>query len=158
MKALCGTTNVTRDAVPALIVGAKVKDFDSIAASIDQCPMRGGKDGRAWHLFEEKCRQLIALGVMEDTYLEEVFWWAVWQDQALLALYHVNRDERFTKVNTRDGVRFVENPWWRHLRDAMRELETLTSKLGLSPVDRQRLALQAENRDPADIIFSKMDD
>lgn len=163
---LRGTARKDRDR-SLQITGKKI-------TSIEQCKGFVGigilKSAEEKRIYFRKCRQLIALGVLEDTYLDQLIVYARNLSQYAEAIEHINAEGLYivlktysekldkagnvTKKETDTGV--VINPWYKVSRHCETIIRQIGSNFGFSPFDRQKLRVEVEKENPLQKLFNQM--
>lgn len=116
------------------------------------------KGKRAKGIFTTKCNQLIALRLMEETYIDSMVLYAYNFNLILECMEDVNKTGLTNTTTTAKGFTMkVENPHLRIMREATKLCNQIGSNFGFTPVDRQKLNMQTEVINPLKELMRKLD-
>lgn len=141
---LRGTDRKDRDR-PASVTGAKITVED-----VGACQISGLKSAtrRARDIYWRTVRKVAALGMLEESFLAQIFFYAVEYDHFMTCCESVRKDGLYLVVEGKKGTFVVQNPAVKQRDKALELLLKIGSNFGFSPVDKQRIRVDAE--DPKD--------
>ena len=141
---LRGTDRKDRDR-PASVTGAKITVED-----VGACQISGLKSAtrRARDIYWRTVRKVAALGMLEESFLAQIFFYAVEYDHFMTCCESVRKDGLYLVVEGKKGTVVVPNPAVKQRDKALELLLKIGSNFGFSPVDKQRIRVDAE--DPKD--------
>ena len=141
---LRGTDRKDRDR-PASVTGAKITVED-----VGACQISGLKSAtrRARDIYWRTVRKVAALGMLEESFLAQIFFYAVEYDHFMTCCESVRKDGLYLVVEGKKGTVVVPNPAVKQREKALELLLKIGSNFGFSPVDKQRIRVDAE--DPKD--------
>lgn len=141
---LRGTDRKDRDR-PASVTGAKITVED-----VGACQISGLKSAtrRARDIYWRTVRKVAALGMLEESFLAQIFFYAVEYDHFMTCCESVRKDGLYLVVEGKKGTIVVPNPAVKQRDKALELLLKIGSNFGFSPVDKQRIRVDAE--DPKD--------
>lgn len=141
---LRGTDRKDRDR-PASVTGAKITVED-----VGACQISGLKSAtrRARDIYWRTVRKVAALGMLEESFLSQIFFYAVEYDHFMTCCESVRKDGLYLVVEGKKGTVVVPNPAVKQRDKALELLLKIGSNFGFSPVDKQRIRVDAE--DPKD--------
>ena len=130
-----GTVRKDRERTPA-VQGEKLE-------TVRQCAHTGLDimTPRARQIFRAKCRDLIALRILERQHLDELYLYAVELDEYLTASEEIAKNGRYITVRNEIGAvsRIIENPAFRIKDRALKNVVAIGSNFGFSPVDQLKI-------------------
>ena len=141
---LRGTDRKDRDR-PASVTGAKITVED-----VGACQISGLKSAtrRARDIYWRTVRKVAALGMLEESFLAQIFFYAVEYDHFMTCCESVRKDGPYLVVEGKKGTIVVPTPAVKQRDTALELLLKIGSNFGFSPVDKQRIRVDAE--DPKD--------
>ncbi len=141
---LRGTDRKDRDR-PASVTGAKITVED-----VGACQISGLQSAtrRARDIYWRTVRKVAALGMLEESFLAQIFFYAVEYDHFMTCCESVRKDGLYLVVEGKKGTVVVANPAVKQRDKALELLLKIGSNFGFSPVDKQRIRVDAE--DPKD--------
>lgn len=123
---------------------------------MDKYVSRLSDEGRVF--FRQTCELELTLGLLDRNSVDTAFWCAWWRDRALEIMPDF---EAWRPEEKRDRmgnlVGYTTNPWLPDMDKAMKKYSEYSSKLFISPMDRQKLALAREEKDPVSILFEDIE-
>lgn len=141
---LRGTDRKDRDR-PASVTGAKITVED-----VGACQISGLQSAtrRARDIYWRTVRKVAALGMLEESFLAQIFFYAVEYDHFMTCCESVRKEGLYLVVEGKKGTVVVPNPAVKQRDKALELLLKIGSNFGFSPVDKQRIRVDAE--DPKD--------
>ena len=141
---LRGTDRKDRDR-PSSVTGEKIE-----IADVGKCQISGLQSAtrRARDIYWRTVRKVAALGMLEESFLSQVFFYAVEYDHFMTCCESIKKDGLYLVVEGKKGTIVVPNPAVKQRDKALEMLLKIGSNFGFSPVDKQRIRVQAE--DPKD--------
>ena len=145
---LRGTDRADRDR-PSSVTGEKIGISD-----IGKCQISGLQSAtrRARDIYWRTVRKVAALGMLEESFLSQIFFYAVEYDHFMTCSESVKKDGLYIVVETKKGTLVVPNPAVKQRDKALEILLKIGSNFGFSPVDKQRLRVQSPDEKPGDKI------
>lgn len=137
---LRGTDRPDRQRSPSTIL-EPIK-VDEIAL---RCQISGLRSAtaRARKIYWATVKRVSLLGIMEESFCSQLFFYAVEYDHFITCTESVKRDGFYITVQGKDGKPIVApNPAVKQRENALEKLIKIGSNFGFSPVDRQRLKIQ----------------
>ena len=127
------------------MTGAKITVED-----VGACQISGLKSAtrRARDIYWRTVRKVAALGMLEESFLAQIFFYAVEYDHFMTCCESVRKDGLYLVVEGKKGTIVVPNPAVKQRDKALELLLKIGSNFGFSPVDKQRIRVDAE--DPKD--------
>lgn len=127
------------------MTGAKITVED-----VGACQISGLKSAtrRARDIYWRTVRKVAALGMLEESFLSQIFFYAVEYDHFMTCCESVRKDGPYLVVEGKKGTVVVPNPAVKQRDKALELLLKIGSNFGFSPVDKQRIRVDAE--DPKD--------
>ena len=127
------------------MTGAKITVED-----VGACQISGLKSAtrRARDIYWRTVRKVAALGMLEESFLAQIFFYAVEYDHFMTCCESVRKDGLYLVVEGKKGTVVVPNPAVKQRDKALELLLKIGSNFGFSPVDKQRIRVDAE--DPKD--------
>ena len=127
------------------MTGAKITVED-----VGACQISGLKSAtrRARDIYWRTVRKVAALGMLEESFLAQIFFYAVEYDHFMTCCESVRKDGLYLVVEGKKGTVVVPNPAVKQREKALELLLKIGSNFGFSPVDKQRIRVDAE--DPKD--------
>ena len=127
------------------MTGAKITVED-----VGACQISGLKSAtrRARDIYWRTVRKVAALGMLEESFLAQIFFYAVEYDHFMTCCESVRKDGLYLVVEGKKGTVAVPNPAVKQRDKALELLLKIGSNFGFSPVDKQRIRVDAE--DPKD--------
>ena len=127
------------------MTGAKITVED-----VGACQISGLKSAtrRARDIYWRTVRKVAALGMLEESFLSQIFFYAVEYDHFMTCCESVRKDGLYIVVEGKKGTFVVPNPAVKQRDKALEHLLKIGSNFGFSPVDKQRIRVDAE--DPKD--------
>lgn len=101
---------------------------------------------RSKKIFAKKCETLIAMGMMEEAYLEQMALYARWLDMAFTASERLNKQ-------------LTETEWDKEFKTfskATERVNEIARQFGFTPVSRSNIPLQEKAIDPAEALMEMM--
>ena len=141
---LRGTDRPDRDR-PSSVTGEKIGISD-----IGKCQISGLQSAtrRARDIYWRTVRKVAALGMLEESFLSQIFFYAVEYDHFMTCTESIKKDGLYLVIEGKKGTVVVANPAVKQRDKALEILLKIGSNFGFSPVDKQRIRVQAE--DPKD--------
>lgn len=146
---LRGTDRKDRDR-PASVSGEKIA-----LADVGKCQISGLQSAtrRARDIYWRTVKKVAALGMLEESFLSQIFFYAVEYDLLLT----LNEDIRkngvvMTGTDKKGNTIAFMNPAVKAREKAYETLLKIGSNFGFSPVDKQRIRVQTEPEKPGDRI------
>lgn len=116
---------------------------------IDASKVEGLATERAKDIYTLKCRQLAALGMLEETYQEAIILYASWLDIALTASVEIQKGYVRTLYDANGNVTgFVQNPYISILDKATQKVNDIGRQFGFTPVSRASIKVVEKELDP----------
>lgn len=108
--------------------------------------------------FRKTCELQLALGLLDQSTVDTVFWCAWWRDRVfeIMPAFQAWEPEPVTD-KMGQTVRYTSNPWLPEMDKAMKKYSEFSTKLFISPMDRQKLALEREQKDPLSLLFEDIE-
>ena len=127
------------------MTGAKITVED-----VGACQISGLKSAtrRARDIYWRTVRKVAALGMLEESFLAQIFFYAVEYDHFMTCCESVRKDGLYLVVEGNKGTVVVPNPAVKQREKALELLLKIGSNFGFSPVDKQRIRVHEE--DPKD--------
>ena len=136
---LRGTARKDRQRPTAVVVGKAITEYDI------RCVTAPGYDiltPRARKIYAKACRTCIALKILEAAYLPQLVAYARELDLYLDCCESVLTQGRVYKITDQGGnAKWVDNPAVHQANNALRNVQSIGSNFGFTPVDRQKLTL-----------------
>ena len=141
---LRGTDRKDRDR-PSSVTGEKIE-----VADVGKCQISGLQSAthRARDIYWRTVRKVAALGMLEESFLSQIFFYSVEYDHFMTCCESVRKDGLYLVVEGKKGTVVVPNPAVKQRDKALELLLKIGSNFGFSPVDKQRIRVDAE--DPKD--------
>ena len=145
---LRGTDRKDRDR-PASVSGEKIA-----LADVGKCQISGLQSAtrRARDIYWRTVRKVAALGMLEESFLSQIFFYAIEYDHLMTCNESIRKDGIYITVEGKKGTFVVPNPAVKQRDKALEILMKIGSNFGFSPVDKQRIRVQTEPEKPADKI------
>lgn len=104
---------------------------------------------RAKKIYEMRCKSLAAMGVLEESYQEQMILYARWLDIALTASMNLEKGLVSTKYDQNGRVTgFVENPFIAIFDRATRIVNEIGRQFGFTPLTRNNIKQKEKEIDP----------
>lgn len=145
---LRGTDRKDRDR-PASVSGEKIA-----LADVGKCQISGLQSAtrRARDIYWRTVRKVAALGMLEESFLSQIFFYAIEYDHLMTCNESIRKEGIYITVEGKKGTFVVPNPAVKQRDKALEILMKIGSNFGFSPVDKQRIRVQTEPEKPADKI------
>ena len=145
---LRGTDRKDRDR-PASVSGEKIA-----LADVGKCQISGLQSAtrRARDIYWRTVRKVAALGMLEESFLSQIFFYAIEYDHLMTCNESIRKEGVYITVEGKKGTFVVPNPAVKQRDKALEILMKIGSNFGFSPVDKQRIRVQTEPEKPADKI------
>ena len=128
---------------PASVTGEKITVDD-----IGKCQVSGLKSAprRARDIYWRVVRKAAALGILEESFLAQLFFYAVQYDHFLTCSEDIRKRGHIVSGKNKDGDEiWFPNPSVKQRDKALELLLKIGSNFGFSPVDKQRIRIQTED-------------
>jgi P27 family predicted phage terminase small subunit len=136
---LRGTARKDRQRPAAAITGKTITNYDIQCVST---PGYSTLTPRGRKIFSKACRTCIALKMLEPIYLSQLVAYARELDLYLDCCESVLTQGRVYKIIDQGGnEKWVDNPAVHQGNNALRNVQSIGSNFGFTPVDRQKLKL-----------------
>ncbi|MBO6064639.1 MAG: P27 family phage terminase small subunit [Bacteroidales bacterium] len=145
---LRGTDRKDRDR-PASVSGEKIA-----LADVGKCQISGLQSAtrRARDIYWRTVRKVAALGMLEESFLSQIFFYAIEYDHLMTCNESIRKEGIYITVEGKKGTFVVPNPAVKQRDKALEILMKIGSNFGFSPVDKQRIRVQTEPEKPGDRI------
>ncbi len=145
---LRGTDRKDRDR-PASVSGEKIA-----LADVGKCQISGLQSAtrRARDIYWRTVRKVAALGMLEESFLSQIFFYAIEYDHLMTCNESIRKEGIYITVEGKKGTFVVPNPAVKQRDKALEILLKIGSNFGFSPVDKQRIRVQTEPEKPGDKI------
>ena len=145
---LRGTDRKDRDR-PASVSGEKIA-----LADVGKCQISGLQSAtrRARDIYWRTVRKVAALGMLEESFLSQIFFYAIEYDHLMTCNESIRKEGIYITVEGKKGTFVVPNPAVKQRDKALEILMKIGSNFGFSPVDKQRIRVQTEPEKPGDKI------
>ena len=133
------------------------KDRDRPASVIDEaiqpedvaqkCQVSGLKSAteRARAIYWATVRKVAVQGMLDPVFCQQLLIYAIELDLLLQCEESIKKEGMYLTVETKKGTIVIPNPSVKQLHAAAEKVLKIGSNFGFSPVDRQRLKVQAED-------------
>lgn len=145
LKKLHGTLQPCR-ARPSSTIG-EIITLDRVG---EMCQVSGlkGATRRARDIYWSTCRRVAMSGMLEEAFLTQILFYAVEYDHFITCCEDIKRDGAYMVSAGENGVpSVVVNPAVKQRDNALDKLLKIGSNFGFSPVDRQKLKVEVEDKD-----------
>ena len=153
--ALRDTLRKDRDR-PASIIGEAIKPEEVH----ERCQVSGLKSAteRARKIYWSTVRKVSAQGMLDAAFCQQLLIYAIELDLLMRCEEDIRKNGLYIIVETKKGTMALPNPSVKQLHAAAEKVIKIGSNFGFSPVDRQRLKVQAEDTKSKGIkaIFAAM--
>ena len=142
---LRGTDRKDRDR-PSSVTGEKIELSD-----VGKCQVSGLQSAtrRTRDIYWRTVRKVAALGMLEESFLSQIFFYAVEYDHFMTCCEDIRKRGAIIPGEDKNGNTILfPNPAVKQRDNALAMLLKIGSNFGFSPVDKQRIRVQAE--DPKD--------
>lgn len=142
---LRGTDRKDRDR-PSSVTGEKIE-----VADVGKCQISGLQSAtrRARDIYWRTVRKVAALGMLEESYLSQLFFYAVEYDHFMTCCEDIRKRGAVLAGQDKNGNTILfPNPSVKQRDNALAMLLKIGSNFGFSPVDKQRIRVHEE--DPKD--------
>ncbi len=139
---LRGTDRRDRDR-PSSTLGDPVP-VDKVGA-VCQVPGLKGASRRARDIYWSLCKRVAAQGMLDPAFCHQMLFYAVEYDHFIECCEDIKKNGLYVAVETKKGTMLIQNPAIKQRVAALEKLLKIGSNFGFSPVDRQRLKIQAED-------------
>ena len=134
---------------PASVSGEKIS-----LADVGKCQISGLQSAtrRARDIYWRTVRKVAALGMLEESFLSQIFFYAVEYDHLMTCNESIRKEGLYLVIEGKKGTVVVANPAVKQRDKALEILLKIGSNFGFSPVDKQRIRVQTNDEKPADKI------
>lgn len=150
LKKLRGTLQPCRDRAPSTI-----GDAVPVEEIQQRCQVSGlqAATPRARYIYWREVKKLAQLGIMTQAFCSQLLIYAIEMDHFIQLTKTIKEEGILVDCVTKEGVKFkMANPAIKMREKSEKILVTIGSNFGFSPVDRQRLKLEAsEEKKPTGI-------
>lgn len=131
---------------PSSVIGEPVR-LEEIGS---KCQVSGLKSStpRARDIYWATCRKVAAQGMLDPTFCSQILFYAIEYDIVLRCEEDIKKKGMYVEVEGKFGTMLVQNPSVKQLHAAMEKVLKIGSNFGFSPVDRQRLKMEAGESKP----------
>lgn len=139
---LRGTLRKDRDR-PNSTIGTPIK-LEEIG---QKCQVSGlqGANQRTRRIYWAAVKRVAALGMMQETFCQNLFMMALEYDMMLRCQDSIEKDGMYMVVEGKKGTFVVQNPSVKQLHACVDRILKIGSMYGFSPADVQKIKLQAED-------------
>lgn len=107
---------------------------------------------RARDIYWSTVRKIANLGMLEESFLAQIFLYAVEYDHFMTCCESIKKEGLYLVIEGKKGTIVAPNPAVKQRDKAAEIILKVGSNFGMSPVDKQRLRVQAELEKPGDKI------
>ena len=145
---LRGTDRPCR-ARPESVTGEKIA-----VADIGKCQISGLQSAtrRARDIYWRTVRKVAALGMLEESFLSQIFFYSVEYDHFMTCCESIRKDGLYLVIEGKKGTIVAPNPAVKQRDKALEILLKIGSNFGFSPVDKQRIRVEGNTEKPGDRI------
>lgn len=117
---------------------------------IGRCQVSGlkGATPRAREIYWSTCKKVAVQGILDEAYLPQLLFYAVEYDHFITCCEAIKRDGIYMISAGENGVpSVVVNPAVKQRDSALDKIIKIGSNFGFSPVDRQKLKVEVDDKD-----------